>query len=107
MIVRTWRGRAATANALAYVEHFRRSVLPALRKRKGFLGASLLREDRARDVEFLVLTRWESMDAVRAFAGDDVRRAVVEPGAVAALTSFDATVRHYEVVEEVRSPDRP
>jgi heme-degrading monooxygenase HmoA len=107
MIVRAWRGRASPANPRAYVEHFRRTVLPALRQLDGFLGASLLREDRAEGVEFLVLTRWASMDAVRAFAGDDVRKAVVEPEAVAALTDFDPTVRHYEVVEESPGSQRP
>lgn len=40
------------------------------------------------------------MDAIRAFAGDDVESAVVEPEAVAALVSFDRTVQHYEVVQE-------
>jgi len=40
------------------------------------------------------------MDAIRAFAGDDVENAVVEPEAVAALTTFDRTVQHYEVVQE-------
>jgi len=98
MIVRSWRGRAAKGNA-AYVEHFRRNVMPELREIEGFLGASLLREDRADEVEFLVLSRWASMDAVRAFAGTDVTRAVVEPEAVAALTDYDRTVHHYEVVE--------
>jgi heme-degrading monooxygenase HmoA len=98
MIVRSWRGRAAKGNA-AYVEHFRRNVMPELREIEGFLGASLLREERAADVEFLVLTRWASMDAVRAFAGADAARAVVEPEAVAALTDYDRTVHHYEVVE--------
>ena len=98
MIVRSWRGRAAKGNA-AYVEHFRCTVLPELREIEGFLGATLLREERAADVEFLVLTRWASMDAVRAFAGADASRAVVEPEAVAALIDYDRTVHHYEVVE--------
>lgn len=98
MIVRSWRGRAAKGNA-AYVEHFRRNVMPELHEIEGFLGASLLREERADEVEFLVLSRWASMDAVRAFAGADVTRAVVEPEAVAALTDYDRTVHHYEVVE--------
>ena len=98
MIVRAWRGRAAKDN-LAYVDHFRRNVMPALREIEGFLGASLLREERADEIEFLVLSRWVSMDAVRAFAGADASRAVVEPDAVAALRDYDRTVHHYEVVE--------
>ena len=101
MIIRTWRGRAEPATAEAYPEHFRRNVLPALRGIAGFKGAQLLRHDRQGAVEFLVLTRWASMDAIRAFAGADVTQAVVEPEAVAALASFDKTVTHYEIVEDV------
>ena len=100
MIVRTWRGRAPLSNPLAYASHFRGSVLPRLRRIEGFLGASLLREDRPDDVEFLVLTRWASMDAIRAFAGEFVSRAVVEPDAAAALVGFDETVHHYQVEED-------
>ena len=101
MIVRIWRGRADSLKSGTYVEHFTQSVLPDLRTIKGFLGASLLRQNRSSEVEFLVLTKWSSMDAIRAFAGNDVRKAVVRPEAVAALTSFDATVEHYEAVEDV------
>jgi heme-degrading monooxygenase HmoA len=101
VIVRAWQGCAAVTNPSGYVEHFRRNVLPELRRIDGLLGASLLRETRLQQVEFLVLTRWASMEAIRAFAGRDVTKAVVEPEAVAALVSFDETVRHYEVVEEI------
>ena len=55
-------------------------------------------------VEFLVLTLWGSMDTIRAFAGPEIEKAVVEPGAVAALIEFDADVRDYDVIEEVPSP---
>jgi heme-degrading monooxygenase HmoA len=55
---------------------------------EGFQGAMLLRGDRADEVEFLVLTRWASMEAICAFAGDDVRNAVVEEQAEAALLCF-------------------
>ncbi len=101
MIVRAWRGRAAAANPEGYVSHFREKVLTELRRLDGFIGVSLLRAPHPGGVEFLVLTRWRSIEAIRAFAGDDIRRAVVEPGAVAALEDFDAIVTHYEVLEEV------
>jgi len=100
MIVRAWRGRAAPAMPDAYPEHFRYRVLPSLRAMPGFLGASLLRHDRPDEIEFLLLTRWASHEAIRAFAGEHPDRAVVEPEAVEALVSFDATVRHYDVIEE-------
>ena len=101
MIVRSWRAQASSSNSLAYPEHFRRAVIPHLRRVTGFLGATLLAAEIAGSVEFLVLTKWISIEAVRGFAGDDVERAVVEPEAAAALTSFDRTVRHYEVLDEV------
>jgi heme-degrading monooxygenase HmoA len=104
MIVRAWRGCASPAHSSAYPEHFRRRVVPDLERIEGFLGASLLQQVRADEVEFLVLTRWQSMDSIRAFAGDKPEKAVVEPDAVAALSSFDRTVQHYEVVEELSKP---
>src|SRR5262245_53881193 len=103
MIVRAWRGRASPDNPSGYPEHFRGSVAPQLEDIAGFRGASLLKYERPGEIEFLVLTRWDSMDAIRAFAGDDVGKAVVERGAVAALVGYDERVAHYEVVEEVPS----
>lgn len=68
---------------------------------QGFLGAHLSKRLIDGKIEFLVLTRWQSLEAIEAFAGADIGRAVVEPGAMAALTDFDLLVRHYEVLEEV------
>ena len=98
MIARTWRGRAALQSSDAYPTHFSDAVLPALRRIDGFLGAHLLRQEHADHVEFQVLTFWQSLDAIRTFAGDDYRKAVVEPEAAAALVSYDTTVEHYEVM---------
>jgi heme-degrading monooxygenase HmoA len=98
MVIREWRGRAAVSNTDAYPRHFRANVLPELRSIPGFLGATLSRRPFGDKIEFLVLTRWESMEAIRAFAGDDVADAVVEPEAVAALLEFDATVQHHAVI---------
>jgi heme-degrading monooxygenase HmoA len=101
MIIREWRGRASPDRGDAYPRHFRISVLPELRTLPGFVGAHLSQRDLGGLVEFLVLTRWESLDAIRAFAGDDISRAVVEPGAVAALVEYDPFVQHYDVLETV------
>ena len=105
-IVRAWRGRASRENPLAYAEHFAATVVPELERIDGFLGATLLRHDQADAIEFLVLTRWASMEAIRAFAGDSVNQAVVEPAAATALVDFDRTVQHYEVVREVSPSSR-
>jgi heme-degrading monooxygenase HmoA len=100
MIIRAWRGRAALANPSGYPRHFIDTVLPQLKRLDGFLGAALLKQQRPHDIEYLVETRWASMDAIRAFAGANLDRAVVEPGAQAALIDYDQRVQHYEVVYE-------
>lgn len=101
MIIREWRGRASPDNSEAYPVHFRSHVLPELRGLPGFLGAHLSQRPHGDLIEFLVLTRWDSLDSIRAFAGDDIERAVVEPGAVAALVEYDSRVQHYDVLETV------
>jgi heme-degrading monooxygenase HmoA len=75
-------------------------VVAELRAVDGFLGATVLRQFRPDDVEYLVISRWRSLEAIRGFAGDNIARAVVEPGAIAALASYDDFVEHYEVVAE-------
>src|SRR5215475_12552777 len=69
MIIREWRGRVRPSNADAYPRHFREKVVPELRKVPGFVGAHLSRRQLGDQIEFLVLTRWQSMDAIRGFAG--------------------------------------
>jgi heme-degrading monooxygenase HmoA len=99
MIVREWRGRATLDKAEAYPKHFREHVAPELATIPGFLGAELCRRATGDRIEFLVLTRWRSIETIRAFAGADINKAVVEPGAIAALEDFDKSVRHYEAIE--------
>lgn len=101
MVLRLWRGRTTPAHERHYIDYFRETVIPELREIDGFLGASLLRGSPADLVEFLVVTRWASLDAVRAFAGDHLETAVVHPAAAAMLVDYDSSVRHYDLVEEV------
>ncbi len=97
-ILRLWKGRATAAKAGDYVRHASETVFPEIRSIPGHCGAYLLRRPIGNSVEFLVLTLWASMDAVRRFAGPDAEKAVVEPAARAALSDFEDTVTHYEVV---------
>jgi heme-degrading monooxygenase HmoA len=101
MIIREWRGRADASNPDGYPKHFRDHVAPQLRSVPGFRGASVSKRSFHGVIEFLVLTRWESLECVKSFAGADIAKAVVEPGAIAALVDFDDTVQHYECVEEI------
>jgi len=98
MIARVWRGIAVTEKAKNYVEHLQRSVLPELYQIDGFRGAYVLRRDLNNGVEFTVQTLWESMDAIRKFAGEDVEAAVVAPAARPLFREYDSTAIHYEIV---------
>jgi heme-degrading monooxygenase HmoA len=100
MIVRTWVAYAKPGNARAYREHLRGSVLPQLKKRDGFLGLSLCEAERDGQVEIMVISRWASLDAIKAFAGAKVDKAVIDPGARAVLAEFDDFATHYEVTLE-------
>jgi heme-degrading monooxygenase HmoA len=108
VIVRLWRGRAAVTEPEAYAQHAIGHVFPELSQIPGFRGAYLLRQTAADDadtLEFVVMTFWESIEAVKQFAGDDVSSAVVEPEGRAALADWDPFVRHYELVHDsVRLP---
>jgi hypothetical protein len=98
MILRLWKARSTVQQAEKYVEHATQKVFPALDAIDGHRGAYLLRQAIDGAVEFVVLTLWESMDAVRKFAGVNPEKAVVGPEARAVLTDFDETVTHFEVV---------
>ncbi|MFI5011838.1 MAG: antibiotic biosynthesis monooxygenase family protein [Hyphomicrobiales bacterium] len=105
MIVRIWRGREKKGHAGAYRRHLEGAVFPQLAALPGFMGASLLQRDAGGEAEMLVMTRWASMEAVKAFSGPQPERAVVEPEARAVLASFDEIVTHHEVVSELAAPD--
>ena len=98
MIARLWRGRAATAaNADAYFQHLTGTVFPSLIDLAGHRGAWVLRRDVGGHTEFLAITLWESRQAIEAFAGRDIGKAIVEPEARAVLAEFDDFASHYDV----------
>src|SRR5262249_50563595 len=103
MITRTWRGWTATeADGDAYVEFLRQSVFPGLAAIAGFRGATVLRRRVGDEVEFVVLTQFESREAVARFAGDGLEQAVIEPEARALLSRFDGRVALYDTVFDGR-----
>ena len=96
-IIRSWRARATEESAGQYVAFFDR-LRVQLAQLAGFRGALVMTRVEDRDlVEISVLTFWDSMDAVTAFASPDVERAVVEPEAQELLLSYDNIVRHYTI----------
>lgn len=97
MVARHWRGRSRVDTASAYLDHLRIETLSRLRALDGHRGAYVLRREVGDEIEFVVLTLWESLESVRAFAGDDYETAVVPPQARRVLTTFDRRALHYDV----------
>ncbi|MEO8404976.1 MAG: hypothetical protein ABI480_10280 [Chitinophagaceae bacterium] len=98
MIERHWKGTAKTENAASYIQHLLDETFPQLSSINGFKKASVLKSIAATAVEFLVITTWDSMDAIREFAGDNPEIAVVPLKVQEMMISFDQKVSHYEVV---------
>jgi heme-degrading monooxygenase HmoA len=98
MISRLWHGWTTADNADAYEDLLRTTILPGIQRVAGYKGAYLLRRDVEDGVEFVTITLWESMEAVRAFAGADHAVAVVPPAARALLARFDETSQHYDTI---------
>jgi hypothetical protein len=105
MTARTWSATATSAGARDYSLYFADTLLPQLRKLPGFAGAYLFRRDldAAGTVELTTHTFWQSPEAIRAFAGDDITVSIVEPEAQAVLLDFDRTATHRSVVIDARS----
>jgi heme-degrading monooxygenase HmoA len=102
MIARIWNGSATVRNAPAYEAHLRDQTLPRLSSIAGHRGAYVLSQESGADlVRFTVITLWESLDAIRRFAGDDAEAAVVPAEAKALLASFDVRASHWNVVNVV------
>jgi heme-degrading monooxygenase HmoA len=97
VIARLWHGRARPENADAYEDLLRAEVLPGIHRIDGHRGAYLLRRERDGRVEFVTITLFDDLDAVRAFAGEDYEAAVVPPAARALLDEFDERSEHFEV----------
>ncbi|MGH2699495.1 MAG: antibiotic biosynthesis monooxygenase family protein [Actinomycetota bacterium] len=97
MIARIWRGAVRPTDGDDYAEYMRRTGLAEYRSTPGNLSALMLRRDLKDRTEFVMVTTWESMDAVKAFAGDDPERAVYYPEDERFLIERDPTVAHYEI----------
>lgn len=98
MIGRLWQGWTTRANADAYEQLLRTRILPGIHRVTGYRGAYLLRRDAGNEVEFITLTLFESLEAVRAFAGPDHEKAVILPDVEPLLSRYDPRARHFEIV---------
>jgi len=97
MIARIWHGWTKTKDAKAYENMLRDEIFPSIaaRNNRGYRGAELFINRDADEVEFVTLLRFDSMDAVKEFAGADEDRPVIYPKAEVLLTRMDERSRHY------------
>jgi heme-degrading monooxygenase HmoA len=97
MIARVWHGWTSAPNADAYERLLKKKILPGIHRVDGYRGSYLLRRPRGDETEFVTITFFESLDAVRDFAGSDYELAVVPREAQELLTRFDARSAHYDI----------
>jgi heme-degrading monooxygenase HmoA len=97
MIARHWRGWTKPGDAEAYEHLLRNLVLPGLETISGYRGGYILRSDGAAESEFVVINFFDSLDAVRSFAGEDYATPVFEPEAQTLLGRVENFATHYEV----------
>jgi heme-degrading monooxygenase HmoA len=95
MIHRYWRGLAHHELASAYVEFLRTHTVPHLQDIPGFRGISVLKRAGEEGTEFIVITRWDTLESIVAFAGNDAERAVVPEEVRRMMREFDSRARHY------------
>ncbi|MEM7350632.1 MAG: antibiotic biosynthesis monooxygenase [Acidobacteriota bacterium] len=100
MISRIWHGWTTHDNADAYQDIVSHQVLPGIARRQvpGYRGGYLLRRELEDEVEFVTILWFDSLDAVRAFVGEDFEVAHVPAEAQDVLLRFDARVRHYDTL---------
>ncbi len=103
MIFRVWRGWTTPVTGRAYEKLLREQVFPSIAARRvpGYQGIRLLRRDLpSGEMEFMTIMTFESLEAVRTFAGEDYERAYVPAAARQLLSRFDETSVHFELVQE-------
>jgi heme-degrading monooxygenase HmoA len=97
MIARHWRGWTEVQNADTYETLLKQKVLPDLKKLEGYRGGYVLRSDGPREVEFVVVNLFDSLEAVKRFAGEDYATPVFEPEAKRLLSRIEPRATHYDV----------
>jgi antibiotic biosynthesis monooxygenase (ABM) superfamily enzyme len=100
-VCRLWRGWTRLENAAAYERTVRGQVIPGIEARRipGFLGIDLMKRDLGGEVEFQTLMWFDSLDAIKAFTGEDYSVSHVPEAARALLSRFDERAAHYEVLD--------
>jgi heme-degrading monooxygenase HmoA len=98
VIARAWHGVTDATKSDQYLEYLNMTGIPEYRATPGNQGVVVLRKLKAGKAHFLLFSFWDSMDAIKKFAGDDVEKAKYYPGDKDFLLEFEPTVEHYELL---------
>jgi hypothetical protein len=102
MIARIWKGVVRRKDGDDYADYIRKTGFSDYARTAGNRGAWMLRRDQAERTEFITFSLWDSVRAIRTFAGEDIDTAVYYPEDERYLVERDTTVSHYEVVDQVQ-----
>jgi heme-degrading monooxygenase HmoA len=97
MIARLWHGAVLATRGDAYLRYLEKTGIPESRATPGNRGVYVLRRQEGDAAHFLFVSLWDSREAIRAFAGDDIERARYYPEDEKFLLELEPTVTHYEV----------
>ena len=97
MIARVWHGSTKPEHADAYEATLKPELLPGIGAVPGYRGSYLLRREAGAEVEFITVILWDSLDAVRAVAGEDYEAAVVPEERRKYLSRYDRKAAHYQI----------
>lgn len=100
MIARIWRGRTPAEKADDYMSFLEASGLTGYRTTAGNQGVWVLRRIKGGEAEFLLISLWDSWEAIARFAGDDIEKAVYYPEDDDFLLEKESNVVHYEVISK-------
>lgn len=104
MIARVWRGVTLASKADEYLEHLRETGLRDFSQTPGNRGVQVIRRVQGEHCEFQIISLWDSMDAVRRFAGKEAERSRYWDADEEFLLEMEPLVRHYEVAEQIPDP---
>ncbi len=104
MVARVWQGLVPAEKEAGYRELLVRAVLPEYRATPGNRGVVVLRRPEGERVRFLVVSHWDSLEAIRAFAGEDAERAHYRPEALEFLVDPEPFATHYEILPDADAP---
>ena len=103
MVARIWHGYTRPEHADAYEAMLKPELLPGIGTVKGYKASYLLRRDEGREVEFITIMLWDSIDAIRDYAGRDYETSVVPEERRKYLSRHDAKSKHYQIVSTHKS----